>query len=52
MVMFDNTKKKIKQQMISQQNNSIDLPASKGIYIIQVSDTDGSNKARKKLVVR
>jgi glucose/arabinose dehydrogenase len=52
LMMFDNAGKKIKQQMISQQNNSIDLPASKGIYIIQVSDTDGRNKVRKKLVVQ
>ncbi len=52
MVLYDNTGKKIKEQTINQPNTSIDLPASKGIYIIQVSNTDGSNKVRKKLVVQ
>ena len=48
MVLYDNTGKKIKQQTINQQNSTIELPASKGIYIVQMSNTDGSNKVRKK----
>ncbi|MGH2566422.1 MAG: T9SS type A sorting domain-containing protein, partial [Ginsengibacter sp.] len=52
LILYDNTGKKIKEQSISQQSTSVELPASKGVYIIQLSDTNGSNKIRKKLVVQ
>ncbi|MEO8412926.1 MAG: PQQ-dependent sugar dehydrogenase [Ginsengibacter sp.] len=52
MVLFDISGKKIKEQALSQQNTIVTLPASKEIYIMQVSDKDGNNKVRKKLVVQ
>jgi Secretion system C-terminal sorting domain len=52
MVLYDNTGKKIQQQTIAQQSSTIELPTSKGVYIIQMSNTDGSNKVRKKLLVQ
>ncbi len=52
MILYDNSGKKVKEQTINQQNATIDLPASKGVYIIQLSDKDGSNKVRKGLVVQ
>lgn len=51
LVLYDNTGNTIMQQTISQQSSTIKLPASKEVYIIQLSNTDGSNKVRKKLVV-
>jgi hypothetical protein len=51
MTLYDNTGKEIRRQTITQQSSTIDLPASKGIYIIEVADKNGSNKVRKKLVV-
>jgi hypothetical protein len=52
MILYDNTGKKIKQQTITQQSSTIKLPVSKGVYIIQMSNTDGSSKVRKKLIVQ
>jgi len=51
MTLYDNTGKEVRRQTITQQTSTIDLPASKGVYIIEVSDKEGSNKVRKKLVV-
>lgn len=52
MILYDNTGRKIIQQTINQQSATIELPASKGIYIMQLSNTDGNNKVRKKIVVQ
>lgn len=51
MSLYDNVGKKIRQQTISQQSATIDLPPSKGVYVIELSDEDGSNRVRKKLIV-
>jgi hypothetical protein len=51
LILYDNTGKKIKQQTINQPNVIIDLPASRGLYIVQVSNIKGDNKVRKKIVV-
>ncbi len=51
LTIYDNTGKKLKEQLLNQQSTSIELPASKGIYIMQLSDKNGSNKVRKKLAV-
>ena len=51
MVLYSSTGKRITSQTINQQNTTIDLPASKGLYIMQISNSDGSNKVRKKLMV-
>jgi glucose/arabinose dehydrogenase len=50
MILYDNTGKKIRKQTINQQGSTIALPASKGIYIIQISNNDGSNLVRKKII--
>ncbi len=52
MILYDNVGKKIEEQLINQQNSMIKLPASRGVYIIQISNADGSNKVRKKIVVQ
>jgi glucose/arabinose dehydrogenase len=52
MIIYDNAGKKIEEQTLNQQTTTIELPVSKGIYIMQMSDKDGSNKVRKKLMVR
>jgi len=51
LILYDNTGKKIKQQTINQPNVIIDLPASRGLYIVQVNNINGDNKVRKKIVV-
>ena len=51
LILYDNTGKKIKEQILNQQNNTIKLPVSRGIYIVQLSNEDGSDKVRKKLVI-
>ena len=51
LILYDNAGKKIKQQTINQPNVIIDLPASRGLYIAQVSNINGDNKVRKKIVV-
>jgi hypothetical protein len=51
LILYDNMGKKIKQQTISQQNATIELPVSRGIYVVQLSSTNGDNKVRKKIVV-
>ncbi len=51
MIIYDDTGKKIKEQTLNQQKTVIKLPASKGMYIIQVSDEDARNKVRKKLLI-
>jgi hypothetical protein len=52
MALYDNSGKKIQQQTIHKQSSIIELPVSKGIYIIQLSNKDGSNKVKKKMVVQ
>ena len=52
MILYDNIGKKIEEQLINQQNSMIKLPASRGVYIVQISNADGSNKVRKKIVVQ
>ena len=52
MVIYDNSGKKVKEQLLTQQSTTIELPVSKGIYITEASDKDGSNKVRKKLMVK
>ncbi len=51
MTLYDNSGRKIKQQTLIQQNNTIDLTGLKGIYIVQLADNDGMNITREKLVV-
>ena len=52
MVMYDNMGKKIKEQYLNQQNTKIGLSGLHGIYIVQLSDKDGSNVTRNKLVIQ
>ena len=52
MIIYDIAGKEIIEQMLNQQSTTIELPVSKGIYVIQLSDKDGSNKVRKKLVAQ
>jgi len=52
MMMYDNTGRKIKEQLLSQQNTTIELPGLRGVYIVQLSNKDGGNIIRKKLVIR
>ncbi len=51
MILYDNSGKKIKEQIFKQQNNTIDLTGLKGMYIVQLSDDNGTNVTRKKLIV-
>lgn len=51
MSLYDYVGKKIKQQTITQQSVTIDLPPSKGVYIVELSNEDGSNRVRRKLIV-
>jgi hypothetical protein len=51
LILYDSGGRKIKSQVITQQATTMDLPLSKGIYFIQVSDEDGSYKIWKKLLV-
>ncbi|HEV8081797.1 MAG TPA: PQQ-dependent sugar dehydrogenase, partial [Chitinophagaceae bacterium] len=51
MVMYDNMGKQIIEQYLNQQNTKIGLSGLHGIYIVQLSDKDGSNVTRNKLVV-
>jgi hypothetical protein len=51
LLLYDHTGKKIKAQLLSQQSTTIEIPASAGVYTIQVSDKNGSNKVRKNLIV-
>ena len=48
MALYDNSGRKIKEQTLSQQNNSIDLTGLKGIYIVQLSDGDGTEYHQEK----
>ncbi len=50
--LFDNTGRRISAQILTQQAMTIDLPAPKGLYILQVAGADGSNPVRKKIVVQ
>lgn len=51
MILYDNSGKKIKEQTFTQQNNTIDLTGLRGMYIVQLSDNNGTNVTRKKLIV-
>ncbi|MGH2563171.1 MAG: PQQ-dependent sugar dehydrogenase, partial [Ginsengibacter sp.] len=50
MILYDNAGRKIEEQVINQQNVIVELPASRGIYIVQISNTNGDNKVRKKII--
>src|SRR4029078_4093224 len=50
MVIFDNTGKKVKELSLNQQSTTIELSGLRGIYIMQLSEKDGSNKVRRKLI--
>ena len=52
MVIFDNTGKKVKELSLNQQSTTIELSGLRGIYIMQLSEKDGSNKVRRKLIVQ
>jgi hypothetical protein len=52
LVLYDNSGKKIKEQLLRQQSTTIELRVSKGIYFIQLSDKDGGNVIRKKLMMQ
>jgi hypothetical protein len=51
MSIYDNSGQKIKEQLLNQQNTTVKVTGIKGIYIVQISNTDGSNIERKKLLV-
>ncbi len=51
MMLYDNSGKKIKEQTLIQQSTFIDLTGLRGIYIVQLSNANGMNVVRKKLVV-
>lgn len=52
MKLYDNSGKKVKEQTLTQQSNTIDLAGLRGIYIVQLSDGNGTNVTRKKLLVQ
>ena len=52
MMIYDNSGKKIKEQTLTQQSNTIDLAGLRGVYIVQLSDGKGTNVTRKKLMVQ
>lgn len=51
-ILYDVTGKKVKEQSLNQQSTTIELSGLKGIYIVQLSDKDGGNLIRRKLVVQ
>ena len=51
LIMYDNMGKKIKEQYLDRQNTKINIKELHGIYIVQLSDRDGNNITRNKLVV-
>lgn len=51
MMLYDNSGKKVKEQIFTQQSNTIDLTGLRGMYIVQLSDDNGTNVTRKKLIV-
>ena len=51
LMIYDNNGKSKKEQPPIV-NTTVELPVSKGIYIMQVSDKDGGNVVRRKLVVQ
>jgi hypothetical protein len=51
LVLYDHSGKKVKEETISQQNTTIQVPLLKGIYIMQLSDKQGGNMVREKLIV-
>jgi glucose/arabinose dehydrogenase len=52
LMIYDNTGKKVKEQILNQQGSTIDLPGLTGVYIVQLSNKDGSNVTRNKLVIK
>ena len=52
MILYDNSGKKVKEQILYQQNTTIELPHLKGLYFIQLSDKNGENMIRKRLMVQ
>lgn len=51
MSIYDNSGQKIKEQLLNEQHTTVKVTGIKGIYIVQISNTDGSNIERKKLLV-
>ncbi len=51
MIMYDNTGRRIKEQVLNQQNTKVDISGLRGIYIVQLSDQGGSNVVRNKIVI-
>ncbi len=51
LIFYDNAGKKVKEQLLNQPVSTINLFGLHGIYIVQVSDMDGSNLTRSKLIV-
>lgn len=51
MIIYDITGKKLKQQVLSQQNTTVQIPSGKGVYIIKLSNKNGSNRTVKKLLI-
>ena len=52
MNIYNSTGQKLKEQLLNQQSTTIDISEFKGIYIVQLSNRDGSNLIRKKLVIQ
>jgi len=52
MNIYNSTGQKVKEQLLNRESTTINLSGLKGIYIVQFSNTDGSNLTRKKLVVQ
>jgi glucose/arabinose dehydrogenase len=51
LTLYDNAGQKVKQLTLNQQSTIVALPVSKGMYVTEVSDKNGKNKVRKKLIV-
>ncbi len=51
MILYDNAGKKIKEQLLNQPNTEVDISGLRGVYIMQLSDKDGGNVTRDKLVI-
>ena len=51
MNIYDHNGQKVKEQIISQQNTTVKIAGIKGIYIVQLTNMDGSSLQRKKLLL-
>ena len=52
MNIYNSAGQKVKEQLLNQETTTINLAGLKGVYIVQLSNTDGSSLVRKKLVVQ